>query len=70
MKTVEQMLPGTRVLEVAKYLVSVAPARMEMNGVWVRAKYATTRPEDVVAQYWRNMAKRWRMGIYARREKP
>jgi hypothetical protein len=44
-------LPGTSIKEAAHELVLHAPARADFNGIAIRARYATTRPRDIVAQY-------------------
>lgn len=48
------MRPG----EAARALVSAAPARGDYWGVTMRAKYASTRPADVVEQYRRTVRER------------
>lgn len=54
---------GTHVKEAANALVANAPARADFNGVTMRARYATTRPDDVVNQWRRTFeqkAEEWR----------
>jgi hypothetical protein len=42
---------GTDILRAAEMLVLSAPAYAEFNGVPIRARYATTRPRDIVAHF-------------------
>ena len=44
--------------EAASTLVAKAPAKGDYFGIELRARYATTRPEDVVAQYHRTVQER------------
>lgn len=60
MKDIENMVdPGMRIARVAALLVQNAPARVAVNGVTMRARYATTKPRDIEAQYWRSLAIRY-----------
>lgn len=52
MKTLD-FRPGTHIDAAIAYLVDHAPARTEFNGVWIRARYATTKAVDVAARYQR-----------------
>lgn len=45
---------GMGIETAAALLVSKAPAKGDFNGVWIRAKYSTTHPRDIVNEYhWR-----------------
>ncbi len=46
-------LLGGHVEEMARQLVAHAPAVCDFNGIRIRARYATTRPADIVAYYMR-----------------
>lgn len=50
MRTID-LLPGTTIEDAALMLVAAAPARADFNGIRIRAKYATTNPRDIAAQY-------------------
>lgn len=52
MKTIE-VTCGQTIEAAARKLCAAAPAKADFNGVTVRARYATTRPEDVAKEYWR-----------------
>lgn len=52
-------LPGVKIQSIAAYLVLEAPARTVVNGIRVRAKYATTNARDVVNQFRRDLRARW-----------
>ena len=52
MKTIE-LIAGTDIATAARMLVANAPARATFNDIPIRAKYATTKPHDVVARYHR-----------------
>lgn len=54
MKTIE-FYPGTNIDEAAEALVRQAPAAAMFNGIRLRARYATTSPRDIVAQFQRNL---------------
>jgi hypothetical protein len=55
--------------EAAAMLVAAAPARGDYWGVSLRARYATTRAADVVAQYTRTVRERaWAYGARVPRE--
>ncbi len=45
------LLPGDSIDRAAVMLVRHAPARADFNGVAIRARYATTKPRDIVARY-------------------
>lgn len=45
--------PGTSIENAAELLRMNAPARGTFNGIEIVAKYSTTRPADIVAQYLR-----------------
>lgn len=55
MRTVE-ILPGTSIRFAAAQMVVAAPARAMFCGIPIRARYATTQPEDIVKQYERDDA--------------
>ncbi len=50
MQTIE-LTVGTTIHRAARMLVAAAPARAVFNDIPIRARYATTRPEDIVNQY-------------------
>ena len=50
MRTIE-LLAGTSIQKAAETLVQHAPAAGDFNGVRIRARYATTRPTDIVREY-------------------
>lgn len=50
MQTID-LTPGTTIDRAAKMLVAKAPARADFNGIPIRARFATTRPEDVERHY-------------------
>lgn len=50
MKTI-YIPPWTTIERAAKTLVAKAPACADFNGIRIRARYATTRPEDVERHY-------------------
>lgn len=50
MRTVE-IIPGTSLRVAAARIVAAAPACAVFCGIPIRARYATTRPEDIVKQY-------------------
>lgn len=50
MQTID-LLPGTGIEDAAKLLVASQPARATFNDIPIRARYATTRPEDIVRHY-------------------
>jgi hypothetical protein len=52
MRTIE-LLPGTTIDRAAALLVKRAPACADFNGIAIRARYATTRPLDIVARFQR-----------------
>jgi hypothetical protein len=55
------LIPGQRIENVAVRLCALAPARAAFNGIWIRAKYATTKARDIVAYYRRCSDERlWR----------
>jgi hypothetical protein len=54
MKTIKLSLRSSIETEV-KRLVANAPARATFAGITLRARYATTRPQDIV-EYWRRIA--------------
>ena len=62
MKTIheDKFTPGTSIRKVIAHLIANAPARVSLNGVTLRAKYATTQAEDVYRQYHRNLSARYR----------
>ncbi len=45
------LTPGMRIEEAAHLLVANAPAKAVFNDIPIRAKYATTRPSDIVRQF-------------------
>lgn len=70
MKTME-FLPGTCIDDAAATLVANAPAQTNFNGICVRARYATTCPQDVVSQFNRDMDARseaWANSVYGREQ--
>lgn len=50
MQTIE-LTAGTTIHHAARMLRAAAPARAVFNDIPIRARYATTRPEDIVKQY-------------------
>lgn len=50
MKTIE-LLAGTHIVTAAAHLVAHAPARADFNGITIRARYATTKPSDIVSRF-------------------
>jgi len=50
MQTIE-LTAGTTIHHAARMLRANAPARAIFNDIPIRARYATTRPEDIVKQY-------------------
>ena len=62
MKTIPEgeFAPGTHIRRVIAHLIANAPARVRINNVILRAKYATTNPEDVYRQYHRNLSARYK----------
>lgn len=52
MKTIQLRL-GQSIESGARELCAQAPARADFNGIMLRARYATTRPEDVAMEYGR-----------------
>lgn len=69
MQTIE-LSPGTTIENAARQLVGGAPARADFNGIRIRARYATTNPRDIVAQYHRDSEFRgivWRNSPEGRR---
>lgn len=48
-------IAGTRIEDAAAMLVAHAPARATFNGIPIRARYATTRPEDIVRHFLWNL---------------
>lgn len=68
MKTIE-LVRGRRIENIAIFLCACAPARADFNGIWIRARYATTKPRDIVAYYRRKSDERsWRGQAKAARE--
>lgn len=65
MKTI-QMMPGESIDYAARTLVAVAPACAMFNDIKIRARYATTRPADIVSRFGRLLAER----AYAYRMSP
>lgn len=53
MQTID-IIAGTRIEDAAALLVARAPACAEFNGLRIRARYATTRPVDIVAKFFRD----------------
>lgn len=71
MKTIE-FYAGTRIDEAAEALVHLAPAAAMFNGIRVRARYATTKPQDIVAQFERDQtaaAIRWETSAAGKRSR-
>lgn len=54
MRTID-ILPGTDIEHAAQILCAHAPARFNFNGIEVKARYATTRPADLVIAWRRKM---------------
>ena len=54
MRTIN-ILPGTTIDRAAQILCAHAPARFNFNGIEVKARYATTRPADLVVAWRRKM---------------
>ena len=70
MKTIG-LLPGQRIETVARVLCCAAPARADFNGIPLRARYATTKPRDIVASYWRKVCERsWAAQARSQRKGP
>lgn len=55
MQTIHIKYKHPEIEDFAATLVAAAPARADYFGTVLRAKYATTRPADVVAQYHRTI---------------
>lgn len=69
MQTID-LLPGTSIDRAAALLVASAPARADFNGVPIRARYATTRPRDIIAHFLRlsdERTVRWRNSVEGKR---